>query len=420
MLLHFLVRENKFIKTQYSGFDLEIQVKAQFLFKIYIAGLFLFPLLSLIFLFNAPLPNNTIILKAFFSIILILIVSMIPLCLKRYELSVSICICLGILSNFIRNVFPDILELSTLTIMDSTARLMLLILFILLFSKSYRMIALTYLLCVCLICLYSFLDHQNLLMTRELKTSLVVLTCTTVFGFLLRSTNLKIFEELVKNLKANKKRTKELKKSKQKYSRLVDSMNEGLVEIDENWTITFTNTAFVHMTGLKPDQIIGKCFHDLLAKPFKKIASSEHQNHFAGKTRRYELELLLQNGKSIPVLFSPKPNYDMKGRYLGTLGVVTDISDIKRIEKERETLISELQQKLNEIKILTGLLPICSKCKKIRDDKGYWNLLESYIQSHSGATFTHGICPECSDELYGNEKWYIKLKESERDKGIPI
>ena len=54
----------------------------------------------------------------------------------------------------------------------------------------------------------------------------------------------------------------------------------------------------------------------------------------------------------------------------------------------------------NDIKTLNKLLPICSNCKKIRDDKGYWNQIESYIRDHSETEFTHGICPECSEKLY--------------------
>ena len=72
----------------------------------------------------------------------------------------------------------------------------------------------------------------------------------------------------------------------------------------------------------------------------------------------------------------------------------------KRAEKEREKLIRELQDALANIKILRGMLPICSSCKKIRDDKGYWNQIESYIRDHTGAEFTHGICPECMKNLY--------------------
>ena len=77
-----------------------------------------------------------------------------------------------------------------------------------------------------------------------------------------------------------------------------------------------------------------------------------------------------------------------------------EIKEREKTRKEREELITELQQALDEVKTLSGLLPICSNCKKIRDDKGYWNKIEGYIQEHSQAKFSHSICPECARKLY--------------------
>jgi DNA-binding response OmpR family regulator len=62
--------------------------------------------------------------------------------------------------------------------------------------------------------------------------------------------------------------------------------------------------------------------------------------------------------------------------------------------------IEELQRALEDIRTLRGILPICSNCKKIRDDDGYWNQVESYLQQHTGAEFTHSVCPECIEKLY--------------------
>lgn len=98
------------------------------------------------------------------------------------------------------------------------------------------------------------------------------------------------------------------------------------------------------------------------------------------------------------------------------LQVATDITNRKNIEKEREQLIVQLGDALSKIKTLSGFLPICANCKKIRDDKGYWNQIENYIQDHSEAEFTHGMCPECSDELYGGNDWYIKMKKNKGKK----
>ncbi len=67
---------------------------------------------------------------------------------------------------------------------------------------------------------------------------------------------------------------------------------------------------------------------------------------------------------------------------------------------ERERLIGELQGALAKVKLLSGFLPICASCKKIRDDRGYWQQVEEYIRDHSEAEFTHGICPECAKKIY--------------------
>lgn len=88
-------------------------------------------------------------------------------------------------------------------------------------------------------------------------------------------------------------------------------------------------------------------------------------------------------------------------------------SEKKRIaESEKEILIIELQEALNNVKTLSGLMPICAKCKKIRDDKGYWNQIEKYIEKHSGAVFSHGLCPVCMEELYKDKPWFEKWKKA--------
>ena len=76
---------------------------------------------------------------------------------------------------------------------------------------------------------------------------------------------------------------------------------------------------------------------------------------------------------------------------------------------ERQKLLSQLETTLKELKVLRGMLPICSGCKRIRDDKGYWNQIETYISEHTGAEFTHGLCPECADK-YREE--FRKMKET--------
>ena len=88
----------------------------------------------------------------------------------------------------------------------------------------------------------------------------------------------------------------------------------------------------------------------------------------------------------------------------------------KKTEENLKKTIKKLLKTQGEVKTLSGLLPICASCKKIRDDKGYWKNLEEYIQTHSEASFSHGMCSECSDKLYGKENWYIEMKNEEHQK----
>jgi len=80
--------------------------------------------------------------------------------------------------------------------------------------------------------------------------------------------------------------------------------------------------------------------------------------------------------------------------------LVMEIRDRRRAEEELEKLVGQLQEALAKVKTLSGLLPICASCKKIRDDKGYWTQVEVYVREHTDAEFTHGICPECAARLY--------------------
>lgn len=77
-----------------------------------------------------------------------------------------------------------------------------------------------------------------------------------------------------------------------------------------------------------------------------------------------------------------------------------EIEERKQVEQQREKLIAELQEALSKVKTMSGLLPICANCKRIRDDQGYWSQVEAYISQHSDAAFSHGICPDCLRKLY--------------------
>ena len=75
---------------------------------------------------------------------------------------------------------------------------------------------------------------------------------------------------------------------------------------------------------------------------------------------------------------------------------------IRQADEEKSKIIAELHRALEEIKTLSGFLPICASCKKIRDDQGYWNQIEAYISGHSEVEFSHGICPAWAQKLYSD------------------
>ena len=88
------------------------------------------------------------------------------------------------------------------------------------------------------------------------------------------------------------------------------------------------------------------------------------------------------------------------GSVIGYRGVDRDITERKLVEKRLEEEKEKLKEALKKVKRLSGLLPICASCKKIRDDKGYWKQIELYIREHSEAEFSHSICPKCAKKLY--------------------
>ncbi len=88
------------------------------------------------------------------------------------------------------------------------------------------------------------------------------------------------------------------------------------------------------------------------------------------------------------------------GQFLLNWKLRREIQARKRIEEERNALITDLKMALSEVKTLQGFLPICSNCRKIRSDSGYWQQIELYIQEHTDAQFSHSICPDCLHQLY--------------------
>ena len=105
-----------------------------------------------------------------------------------------------------------------------------------------------------------------------------------------------------------------------------------------------------------------------------------------------------------------KPTYEQLRQRVKELE--TQAIEMRRERDEREQLVGKLQGALAQMETLRGILPICSSCKKIRDENGSWNEIEPYIRSHSQAEFSHSICPDCEEELYPE---YSKRRDSATD-----
>ena len=112
---------------------------------------------------------------------------------------------------------------------------------------------------------------------------------------------------------------------------------------------------------------------------------------------------------AVDYITKPFNKVELLARVFSFLKLKKEIDTRKNREKE-------LKDALAQIKSLKGLLPICASCKKIRNDEGYWEQIDSYIQEHTEAEFSHGMCPECSDRLYGDQGWYIKMKKDKKKK----
>lgn len=175
------------------------------------------------------------------------------------------------------------------------------------------------------------------------------------------------------------------------YAIILSRMSDG--------AIYEVNRGFGKITGFSPDEVIGRTTVELTLWAESKDREMVVKQ-LAGNQSVSGMEYIFtkKSGETFTGLFSAeilRVNGEMC-----VLASVNDISERKRIEEERERLVSEREKAMQTVKILSGLMPICSVCKKVRDDMGYWNQIESYIQTHSQAEFSHGICPDCRKSHY--------------------
>jgi PAS domain S-box-containing protein len=192
----------------------------------------------------------------------------------------------------------------------------------------------------------------------------------------------------------------QLKLAEARYSHLFTSVPVGLYRATPGGLIRDANPAFVEMLRY-PDRETLLAIN--LADLYVDLAVYESWRQILDRTgviQRHEARLRTFGGTPCWVENSARAMTQPGGGCLIYEGSVEDISQRKDAEDERERLIVELQDALTKVRTLTGLLPICAGCKKIRDDHGSWNQIEDFIQSHSEAEFTHSFCPDCMKHLY--------------------
>jgi PAS domain S-box-containing protein len=222
------------------------------------------------------------------------------------------------------------------------------------------------------------------------------------------------FDEMARQLAG---REQALRSSEAEFRFLAENSADIIWRIGADRRIEYISPADECLRGYPKDEVIGHYIEEmvppddaaLLLEMQAKRLEQEQQGVRTGALR-FEVSLLRKDGGTIWAEVISSPIRDENGQIIGYHGVARDIGARKRAEEEREALIAELQDALGEIKTLSGMLPICASCKKIRDDSGYWNQLEIYISKHSDVMFSHGLCPDCLKAAYEELEEFAKAK----------
>jgi PAS domain S-box-containing protein len=227
------------------------------------------------------------------------------------------------------------------------------------------------------------------------------------------------YDDLEFHVRELKNELSRLKASEERLRLAIDAINDGVFDFDSKRDEVYFSPRYYTMLGYQPYEMPAsrETWKDLL-HPDDREKTVAYVDHQISKKQTWSAEFRMRTkeGKYRWIKGRGRVSaFDENENPIRRTGTHTDITERKEAEFEREKLIQRLNKALKDVKTLGGLIPICSSCKKIRDDKGYWNQLENYFEQHSTALFSHSLCPDCMDEIYGGDTWYKELKDKSDD-----
>jgi len=208
------------------------------------------------------------------------------------------------------------------------------------------------------------------------------------------------YRELERRVKELEQAEEELRDSEAKYRQLVEAADAVIFIANYDGTYIYMNELAAKQLGGRPNDFIGQNVFDFFPQEMAEYFLSGIRNIInSGEGNIDESETLLKGERHWYKTIG-KPLADKNGKIYAAMFIGIDETLRKNAEEEREKLINELQEALKEIKTLRGIIPICSQCKKVRDDEGAWDQMEKYISERSDVQFSHSICPKCKKKLY--------------------
>ena len=223
------------------------------------------------------------------------------------------------------------------------------------------------------------------------------------FGYLLKPFEDQELKVAIEVALYKDKMEKKLRESELRYRTVADFTYDWEFWIKPDKSIEYVSPSCERITGYTPEKFMEN--PDLMHRIIHMEDLDVYFNHLVLHEKReagpsIDFRIIDKTGQTHWINHMCQPVFDVQGNYLGIRGSNRDITDRKETEENNKRLIKELRNAKNEIKELRGFLPICSHCKNIRDDEGYWHRIDMYIQDHSEAKFSHSICPDCARKLY--------------------